>query len=177
MPPKDQAAYDAFRRGSPSSNSNTAFADYGFAQSSAFDSILGQPTASQGRSYSTFGTDASSLGLDFSQLPAQMQHLSQSGSPLPSPQLQQQLAALQQQQRQLQQPHQPLSAQLQQQAQLQHHAHLQRQQQQQQALLQMQQQQQPDLLLQHLQRGDAGSQQVIAVLICILPGLRGVGAI
>lgn len=147
MSPKDQAAYDAFRRGSPSTIMGSAFADYGLTQSSNLDSLFAQPHSTQARSYSTFGTEASSLGLDLSQIPGQLQQFSQ--SPTQSPQLQQHFASLPQQQRQQQGP---LQAQLQQQAQLQHHAHVQRQQQ---ALLQMQQQQQPDMLLQQLQRGDS----------------------
>ena len=173
MSPKDQAAYEAFHRASPSGTPGASLGDYSMPRSSAFDLQGNRATSAQPHGYSPFGSEAlsGSLGSNYgfgnlnrsqSQMPAQQQQQQQQfflpldSSSHQSPHLQQHFAHLQQQQRQQQQQQQPLQAQLQQQAHLQHQAHLQQQQQQQQALLQLQQQQQqPGLLLQQLQQQHA----------------------
>ena len=168
MSPKDQAAYEAFNRASPSGAPGASFGNHGMPHSSAYDLQGSRPTSVQGRGYSPFGSEAlsgslssiyglGSVSQNQIQTPLQQQQ-QQYALPLDaslhqSPHLQQHFAQLQQQQRQQQQQQQPLQAQLQQQAHLQHQAHL--QQQQQQVLLQLRQQQQqkqPGLLLQQLQQ-------------------------
>ncbi len=186
MSPKDQAAYEAFNRASPSATPGASFGDYGMPRSSAYEQGS-RPSSAQGRSYSQFGSEGlssslgSSHGFGFADsnarsmsrpqmhIPSPQHLLQRPESPSQAPHLQQHFAQLQQQQRQQQQQQQPLQAQLQQQAHMQHQAHLQ-QQQQQQALLQLQQQQ-PGLLLQqlqqqHQQQGDGHMPpQVMVVLI------------
>lgn len=168
MSPKDQAAYEAFNRASPSATPGALFGDYAMPRSSAYELQGSRPSSAQGRTYTQFGSEGlssslgSSHGFGFADSNARSmsrpqvhisspQHLLQRPeSPSHAPHLQQHFAQLQQQQRQQQHQQQPLQAQLQQQAHMQHQAHLQ-QQQQQQALLQLQQQQ-PGLLLQQLQQ-------------------------
>ncbi len=188
MSPKDQAAYEAFNRASPSATPGALFGDYGMPRSSAYELQGSRPSSAQGRSYTQFGSEGlstslgSSHGFGFADsnarsvsrpqmhIPSPQHLLQRPESPSQAPHLQQHFAQLQQQQRQQQQQQQPLQAQLQQQAHMQHQAHLQ-QQQQQQALLQLQQQQ-PGLLLQqlqqqqHQQQGDGHMPpQVMVVLI------------
>jgi hypothetical protein len=185
MSPKDQAAYEAFNRASPSATPGALFGEYGMPRSSAHELQGSRPSSAQGRSYTQFGSEGlstslgSSHGFSFADsnarsvsrpqmhIPSPQHLLQRPESPSQAPHLQQHFAQLQQQQRQQQQP---LQAQLQQQAHMQHQAHLQ-QQQQQQALLQLQQQQ-PGLLLQqlqqqqHQQQGDGHMPpQVMVVLI------------
>lgn len=170
MSPKDQAAYDAFHRASPSATPGTLLGDYGMPRSSPYELHGGRPSSAQGRSYTQFGSEGlsssfgSSHGFGFADTsnaqmgdrnlgrlqmhaPSSQQFTQQPESTSQAAHLQQHFAQLQQQQRQHQQQQQPLQAQLQQQAHRQHQAHLQ----QQQALLQMQHQQ-PGLLLQQLQQ-------------------------
>ena len=164
MSPKDQAAYEAFNRASPSTTPGALFGDYGMPRSSAYDLQGSRPSSAQGRSYTQFGSEGlssslgSSHGFGFADsnarsvsrpqmhIPSPQHLLQRPESPSQAPHLQQHFAQLQQQQRQQQQQQQPLQAQLQQQAHMQHQAHLQQQQ-----LLQLQQQQ-PGLLLQQLQQ-------------------------
>lgn len=186
MSPRNQAAFDAFHRGSPSATPR----EYGMPHSSPYDLQGSRPNSAQGQGFTPFGSEglSSSLGSHHAfgladssnaqmaarsvsrpqmQMPLPQQFLQQPESPLQSPHLQQHFAQLQQQQRQQQQQQQPLQAQLQQQAHLQHQAHL--QQQQQHALLQLRQQQ-PGLLLQQLQQqqGDGHMpQQVVCHLLLI----------
>jgi len=192
MSPKDQAAYEAFNRASPSATPGALFGEYGMPRSSAHELQGSRPSSAQGRSYTQFGSEGLSTSLGSSHgfadsnaqlgarsvsrpqmhIPSPQHLLQRPESPSQAPHLQHHFAQLQQQQRQQQQQQQPLQAQLQQQAHMQHQAHLQQQQQQQQqqALLQLQQQQ-PGLLLQqlqqqHQQQGDGHMPpQVIVVLI------------
>ncbi|KAL0039498.1 hypothetical protein WJX79_010600 [Trebouxia sp. C0005] len=64
MSPKDQAAYEAFNRASPSATPGALFGDYAMPRSSAYELQGSRPSSAQGRTYTQFGSEglSSSLG-------------------------------------------------------------------------------------------------------------------